>query len=306
MSINEFLSQAEIEKYKSQGYSEADIMQAFKELQQESSSGQSQNALAQSYQNAINRQQTDARNYASNTLVSGQGLNQNLIQWQLELDSILERVEHMLRGDKPKFVNGSLIFIAPDNDEDRIFTDFGVSEIMRILSMYLNRNTILSNYDEETINWKILDFGNDISDLIYLKYEMMFSIPTFEQSSKKLLGVEVMNTPEGYAVVTNEGEQVQLQLLGQEHIQKIKAEQRKQSLEKRKLYPIIVRELVDCVHSAYLRALNGGERLSLHESRSVSQNETIMPGVQFNMNGQPVMRERSMLNPMRWFGGKYK
>lgn len=306
MNINEFLSQADIEKYKSQGYSEADIMQAFKELQQESNSGQSQNALAQSYQNAMSRQQSDARNFASNTLVSGQGLNQNLIQWQLELDSILERVEHMLRGDKPKFINGSLIFIAPENDEDRIFTDFGVSEIMRVLSMYLNRNTILSNYDEETINWKILDFGNDISDLIYLKYEMMFSIPTFEQSAKKLLAVEVIHTPEGYAVVTGEGEQVELQLLGQEHIQKIKAEQRKQSLEKRKLYPIIVRELVDCVHSAYLRALNGGERLSLHESRSVSQNETIMPGVQFNMNGQPVMRERSMLNPMRWFGGKYK
>lgn len=130
MNITEFLSQADIEKYKSQGYSEADIMQAFKELQQEASSGQSQNALAQSYQNAMSRQQSDARNYASNTLVSGQGLNQNLIQWQLELDSILERVEHMLRGDKPKFVNGSLIFVAPENDEDRIFTDFGVSEII--------------------------------------------------------------------------------------------------------------------------------------------------------------------------------
>jgi hypothetical protein len=306
VNINEFLSQADIDKYKSQGYSEADIMQAFKELQQESSSWQSQSNLAQSYQNAMARQQSDARNFASNTLVSGQGLNQNLIQWQLELDSILERVEHMLRGDKPKFINGSLIFISPENDEDRIFTDFGVSEIMRVLSMYLNRNTILSNYDEETINWKILDFGNEISDLIYLKYEMMFSIPTFETCAKKLLSVDVINTPEGYAVIMGEGEQGQLQLLGQEHIQKIKAEQKKQSLEKRKLYPIIVRELVDCVHSAYLRALNGGERLSLHESRSVSQNETIMPGVQFNMNGQPVLRERSILNPMRWFWGKYK
>lgn len=302
MNITEFLSQADIEKYKSQGYSEADIMQAFRELQQESQSGQSQNALAQSYQNAMSRQQSDARNYASNTLVSGQGLNQNLIQWQLELDSILERVEHMLRGDKPKFVNGSLIFVAPENDEDRIFTDFGVSEIMRVLSMYLNRNTILSNYDEETINWKVLDFGNEIADLIYLKYEMMFSIPTFQDCAKKLLSIDVIRTTDGYAVA--EGDQ--LLLLGQEHLNLIKAEQRKQALEKRKLYPIIVRELVDCVHSAYLRALNGGERLSLHESRSVSQNETIMPGVQFNMNGQPVLRERSMLNPMRWFGGKYK
>lgn len=299
MQITDVLSQADIEKYKAQGYSEADIVQAVKELQQEAG-GQSQ--LAQSYNQAMQRQQADARNFASNTLVSGQGLNQNLIQWQLELDSILERVEHMLRGDKPRFVNGSLIFVSPENDEDRIFTDFGVSEIMRVLSMYLNRNTILSNYDEETINWKVLDFGNEIADLIYLKYEMMFSIPTYESCAKKILGIDIIKTNEGWVV--QEGEE--FLIIGQEHLNLINAERRKQALEKRKLYPIIVRELVDCVHSAYLRALNGGERLSLHESRSVQQSETIMPGVQFNMNGQPVMRERSILNPMRWFGGKYR
>lgn len=299
MQITDVLSQADIEKYKAQGYSEEDIVQAVKELQQEAG-GQSQ--LAQSYNQAMQRQQADARNFASNTLVSGQGLNQNLIQWQLELDSILERVEHMLRGDKPRFVNGSLIFVSPENDEDRIFTDFGVSEIMRVLSMYLNRNTILSNYDEETINWKVLDFGNEIADLIYLKYEMMFSIPTYESCAKKILGIDIIKTNEGWVV--QEGEE--FLIIGQEHLNLINAERRKQALEKRKLYPIIVRELVDCVHSAYLRALNGGERLSLHESRSVQQSETIMPGVQFNMNGQPVMRERSILNPMRWFGGKYR
>ncbi len=300
MQITDVLSQADIEKYKAQGYSEDDIVQAVKELQQEA--GGQNSALSQSYNQAMQRQQADARNFASNTLVSGQGLNQNLIQWQLELDSILERVEHMLRGDKPRFVNGSLIFVSPENDEDRIFTDFGVSEIMRVLSMYLNRNTILSNYDEETINWKVLDFGNEIADLIYLKYEMMFSIPTYESCAKKILGIDIIKTNEGWVV--QEGEE--FLIIGQEHLNLINAERRKQALEKRKLYPIIVRELVDCVHSAYLRALNGGERLSLHESRSVQQSETIMPGVQFNMNGQPVMRERSILNPMRWFGGKYR
>jgi hypothetical protein len=300
MQITDVLSQAEMEKYKAQGYSEDDIVQAVKELQQEA--GGQNSALSQSYNQAMQRQQADARYFASNTLVSGQGLNQNLIQWQLELDSILERVEHMLRGDKPRFVNGSLIFVSPENDEDRIFTDFGVSEIMRVLSMYLNRNTILSNYDEETINWKVLDFGNEIADLIYLKYEMMFSIPTYESCAKKILGIDIIKTNEGWVV--QEGEE--FLIIEQEHLNLINAERRKQALEKRKLYPIIVRELVDCVHSAYLRALNGGERLSLHESRSVQQSETIMPGVQFNMNGQPVMRERSILNPMRWFGGKYR
>jgi hypothetical protein len=119
--------------------------------------------------------------------------------------------------------------------------------------MYLNRNTILSNYDEPTINWKVFDFGNEMADLFYLKYEAM--------------GLK--------------------------------------DLEKRKLYPIIVRELVDIVHSAYLRALNGGERESLHEQRTVSQQETILPQG-YSVNGQPALRERSMLSPFRLFGSKYK
>lgn len=371
MQITDFLTPAEIQKYKSQNYSEADIIQAIKELQQEANQQQPvQSSLSQSYNQAMQRQQSDARNFASNTLVSGQGLNQNLIQWQLELDSILERVEHMLRGDKPKFVNGSLIFITPESDEDKIFTDFGVSETMRILSMYLNRNTILSNYDEETINWKVLDFGNEVTDLIYTKYETMFAIPTMEQCATKIFGTQILRvsiktetkmrvkipnangtfqylelTQDQISFVNEEMKkkhffsfqecfkeimQVPYEVEIYEESQKgivtldigdgiivereidsnllslLKVEQKKQSLEKRKLYPIIVKEIVDCVHSAYLRALNGGERLSLHESRSVNQNETLMPGVQFNMNGQPVMRERSMLNPMRWFGSKYK
>lgn len=293
-TLQELLPQAEIEKYKSQGFSENDIMQAVSELKQEAQQSQSQpqqnneSVLQQSYAQAVQRQQQDVRQFASNTLISGQGLNQNLVQWQLELDSILERVEHMLRGDMPKFVNGSMIFVSPDTSEQKIFTDFGVAEVMRILSMYLNRNTILSNYDEETINWKVFDFGNEVADLIFLKYEVMFATMSYDECKTKL----------GW-------QNIPWNMLSQEQLIFLEKEKRTQALEKRKLYPMIVRELVDVVHSSYLRALNGEERRSLHEARQVSQSETIMPGVQFNMNGQPVMKERSYLNPARYIKGKY-
>jgi len=255
MQLNQLLPQQEIDNYKAQGYSEQEIAQAITELKEEESSQQQISALQQSYAKAMQQQQYDARAYASNTLISGGNQQDNLIKWQLELDSILERVEHMLRGDKPKFINGNLIFLPATDDKDKILNDFGVAEVMRILSMYLNRNTILSNYDEVTINFKVFDFGNEVSDLFYLKYEDMG-----------------LNT-----------------------------------LEKRKLYPMIIRELVDTVHSSYLRALNGGERQSLHEQRSVSQQETIIPqGLGFGVGGQPVAREKSLLNPSRWFGSKYK
>jgi hypothetical protein len=234
------------QKYREMGYTDAEIQQAINEIQQEESGS----SLQQSY---ARTQQANQQNAQSNTLVTGQHNQDNLIKWQLELDSILERIEHILRGDKPTMKNGNMIFITPDNDDDKIFNDYGVAEVMRILTMYLNRNTILSNYDEVTIGWKVLDFGYEISDLIFLKYEEMG-----------------LNT-----------------------------------LEKRKRYPMIVRELVDAVHSSFLRALNGGERNSLRQARQITQSENIMAqGVGMPMAGG-FAKERSPLNPMRLIKGKY-
>jgi len=236
------ITQQEYQNLTNMGYTPQEINEALNELNREAIS-----PLQQSYSRAMN---TAPLSTASNTMVSGMN-QENLIKWQLELDSILERIEHILRGDKPKMENGNLIFVSPDKDDDKIFNDYGVSEIMRILTMYLNRNTILSNYDENTIKWKVLDFGVEVSDLIFLKYEDMG-----------------LNT-----------------------------------LEKRKRYPMIVRELVDTIHSSFLRALNGGERDSLRQARHITQTEPLNQ----QMPGMMVMhKERGFLNPMRYIAGKYK
>lgn len=247
MNISEVLTPAQIQQYKAQGYSDADIQTALNEVVQEQGG---QSALQQSFELAKKGAGTDPRNLASQSYVVG-GVPPNLIQWQLELDSILERIEHMLRGDKPKFEKGSLIWKPAEKDTDKIFNEEGVSEIMRTLTNYINRNTILSNYTDEQINEKMFDIGNELADLVYLKYED-FGLDT---------------------------------------------------LEKRKLYGMIVRELVDIIHSSYLRALHGGERESLREARQVQQVEHPQ-GININMAGQP--RTRSPLNPMRWLSGKNK
>jgi hypothetical protein len=235
----------DVQRYLQQGYSMDEINEAMAELDQE------QNQLNYSYNNAMAMNQNQPR--VSNTLVAGQQNQDNLIKWQLELDSILERIEHILRGDKPTTVNGNLIFVPTKNETDKVLNEYGVAEIMRILSMYLNRNTILSNYDEPTILLKVYDFGMEVSDLLFVKSDEM--------------GLN--------------------------------------SLDKRKRYSMIVRELVDSVHSAYLRALNGGERDSLRQARNITQSENIGQGGQMMPGGMQMMRERSVLNPMRWLRGKY-
>jgi len=245
MNIQEVLTPQEIQQYKAQGYTEQDIQIALNQAHAE------QSKLQQSYAQVQQQRQTDPRARSSNTLVAS-GYNDNLIQWQLELDTILERIEHMLRGDKPTWESGSVVWKPPIDDKEKILNDFGVAEIMRVLSNYVNRNTILSNYKEEVINEKMFDLGNELADLFFLKYEAM--------------GLN--------------------------------------SLEKRKLYPIICRELVDVVHSSYLRALHGGERESLREARQVTQTDNAMGNT--IINTQPQMRTRGILNPMRYVMGKFK
>lgn len=240
-NINEVLSPAQLADYRNKGFSDQDIQEALNEVDRDDS----QSNLQQSYQRTIQSAATDPRAIASNSMF-GSNPQQDLVKWQLELDSILERVEHMLRGDRVSFKDGHLMWIPSKNDKDKVLNDFGVNELMKILSMYLNRNTILSNYDEDTINVKVFDFGNDVSDLIYLKYESM--------------GLS--------------------------------------DLEKRKLYPMLVRMMVDVVHSSYLRALHGGERQGLRENMSVIQQQPMMP--------MQMPTQRGLLNPMRYMGGKYK
>lgn len=222
----------DFQQYKQMGYTDAEIYAAMNEITAENQGIR-----------------------ANPTMIVGQQNQENLIKWQLELDSILERVEHLLRGDKPTMRDGNMIFLRPQTKEEEIFNDFGVSEIMRILSLYLNRNTILSNYDEDTINWKMLDFGYEVNNLIFLKYNEM--------------GLD--------------------------------------TISKRKRYAMIVREIIDTVHSTYRRALFGGERNSLRSARSVTQTEPL--NMQMGGMGMGMMpmynKERSILNPMRYIKGKY-
>ena len=233
------LTQQDVNDLKREGYSEQEIQEAMREIQTEE------------IQNPQQRQ--DSRQFAQHSAFAPQSQD-NLIKWQLELDNILERCEHILRGDKLKFNNGNLIWTENPNPDENILNDYGCQEVMRVLSMYLNRNTILSDYDDPEIREKVLDFGRELSDLFFMKYETM--------------GLT--------------------------------------TLEKRKNYPMLVREMVDIVHSSYKRALHGGEKRSLREARQITQTEAIAGGVTVNAGGGQQQQTRGILNPMRYVAGKYK
>ena len=96
----------------------------------------------------------------------------NLVVFQLELDNILDRIEHLLKGDVlVADEDGNLNYTSPKDKGLVILNAYGVQLIINLISFYLNRNTILSNYKEERIYEILYDLGNEIADLIYINYE---------------------------------------------------------------------------------------------------------------------------------------
>jgi hypothetical protein len=228
---------------------------------------------------------------------------ENLIRWQLDLKEDLDRLYHLLKGDILfEDDDGNVFYKSPDSPDLKPFNEFGVQLIMNIMSFYLNRNTILSNYDEEVINWKVYDLGYEIADLIHNRYQEMMLTLDVESEIKELTGYIPRRLKNGKLVVglTYSNGKIVYEELDDSIMEYIDDIVTDHLREKLKLFPMIVRELVDTVHSAYLRAYNGGERESLRTARTVTQNEPLYgrnPMMQQSMNTQKVRR---WYNPATW------
>ena len=134
--------------------------------------------------------------FASQT-VFNQAQDNNLIVWQLELDNILERIEHLLKGDIIKDDGeGNITYEIPEDESLVILNNYGVQLIMNVISFYLNRNTILSNYDDKRINEILFDLGNELADVVYINYEKMGMTSMEKKSRHEILILNILNTIE--------------------------------------------------------------------------------------------------------------
>lgn len=122
--------------------------------------------------------------------------NENLIMYQLETDKILERIEHFLRGDEIKVKDGNSYYVQTKDPSKQNFNDYGVSELMRIVSMYVTKETFLSLYDIDRINEILGDLGDALSDFIYCNMHRMGMDTKFKQSKFSLIVLDILHTIE--------------------------------------------------------------------------------------------------------------
>lgn len=120
-------------------------------------------------QNQLIQQQEIA---GGDSIYGGQDENQNLIQYQLDIKEELEDIEHLLRGQTVKTdQQGNKKWVDPTNAGDVLLNERGVQEILKILRMYLNKNILLSNFDEDTINMRVKQFSLRLMRNIFMNYD---------------------------------------------------------------------------------------------------------------------------------------
>ena len=110
------------------------------------------------------------------------------ISEQLDLSEEIEKIGYLLRGysleknDKTQEYE----WAKPESNELRILSDYGVRLIKNVIQFYLNKNTLLSNYDEDTINKKMEDFSNSLNDDIFMEYDKVFLYPSLKDCKEIL------------------------------------------------------------------------------------------------------------------------
>lgn len=175
----------------------------------------------------------------SNNQIALQSMMENeekgIAEQQLDLGEELERIEHLLRGHILKRDEQGIYYWHED-PENAHLNEKGVRMLIQVITFYLSKRKLLSNYSEEQVNEKMYDFQIELATLIYMKYEEMG-----------------LDTP-----------------------------------DKRKIYPMLVRMIVDSVHDIYLRALGGIERSSLRKRWNL--NENIGTGLNLNQGGSTSLK----------------
>jgi len=205
-----------------------------------------------------------------------------LAETQLEVDSIKEEIYHLLNQDKLKEINGKFVWVKLENQSERILSDWGVDRIMQTINFYINKNILLSNFDEVQIRRLMLKFIREINDLILLKYQLLFYRPTFEECKEiilkklgdkkkmRMFSMEILGKiPDDKKEKEIENELLlEMETTLEKEMEKIEQEQRKEKLRD---YGLIIAQLEVIVFSTLNRAYRGEERGSLRRHMNVSE-----------------------------------
>lgn len=242
------------------------------EMQLNKSQLQTQQAMMGAQQNALARQQQN---------IVQEEQNKSMTKEQLDLEDDMRRINYLLWGYSSYIDEAGIErWYKPDNDELIVLSEYGIQMVRDAIAWYVNKNTLLSNYDDNQINDKMLDFTNDLNDDLYFVYEKAFKYPTMEECkqeikkriqkkadvrlfAKELLGQEADEVKIKAEILKEMEDRIE------EEFEVVKQQKMKQKLKR---FAMIIRKVQDLVHSTYQRSWKGMERGSLRKHFHITEN----------------------------------
>ena len=204
----------------------------------------------------------------------------SMIKEQLDLSEEIARIDYLIKGySLEPGKDGKLIWLKPTDPDMVIFSKYGIHLIRNTVCWYLNKNLLLSNFDEATIRKKMWDFTNDLIDTIFMEYEKVFITPTVKECievlkdrigrrtditcyAREVAGLEV-NREE---IMGSKFKELENRIEGE--LEKIKQQIIKSKLKR---YVLIVRTIQDAIHTTFMRAWKGQERATLRQHTHISE-----------------------------------
>lgn len=114
-----------------------------------------------------------------------------------ELDVIEEDSNKILNKLKNiKLDSHGYKYISIIDEDKKPLNEYGVAELMRIMSMYITKETFLSYYDEDRINEIMGDLGDALNNFLYCNYEKMGMNTKFKESKYALICINLLHTVE--------------------------------------------------------------------------------------------------------------
>lgn len=207
--------------------------------------------------------------------------DRTLAEAQLDVNETLMDIYHSLRQDVQRFnpVTNTLEWMQITDLKKRVLTEEGVDRIMQVCKSYVNKETLLSNFDDKMINRRMLEFSLALSGLLFMKYEVYFRIPTLDECHeilKSRLNDKIKKKEIVYSIlgVDYDRKKIKGEVLKEmenrieQEIQKIKQEQTKLNLREFEMIFVQVKSLVEATHN---RAWKGEERGSLRRHFNISE-----------------------------------
>lgn len=204
----------------------------------------------------------------------------NLAEAQLDCEETLTKIYHLLKQDvlEPN-KEGILEWREIKDLKKRVLTEEGVEKIMQIIQSYINKETLLSNFDDKMIARRMLEFSLSLSAVLFMKYEIYFRTPTLDECrdildariedkiKRKRINLQLMRREVDEERIKEEV-LIETEPRIEQEIQKIKQEQTKLNLREFEMIFTQLRALVEATHN---RAWKGEERGSLRRHFNISE-----------------------------------